>query len=85
MVWYINMTKTIRLSLDETLYAEMDAAAKSLGITCSAFLRLALKQALHSHRIKQWEAQEAEAFARIPMPLDEVVEWQEIQVWDDEV
>ncbi len=78
------MTKTIRLSLDETVYAEMTAAANALGITRSAFLRLALKQVLHSHRIKQWEAQEAEAFARMPMPLDEVLEWQDEQVWDDE-
>ena len=76
--------KTIQMTIDETLLDEVDTAIISLDTTRSAFMREALKQALQRYRIKQLEKQEAEAFARLPMDLDEVLEWQAQQVWGDE-
>ncbi len=72
------------MTIDEALLGEVDEAIGSLQTTRSAFVRDALKQALQRYRIRQWEQQEEEAFARIPMPLDEVLEWQATQAWGDE-
>jgi hypothetical protein len=48
-------------------------------------LRIAvLVRILYRRRLKKLERQEAEAFARLPMPLDEVLVWQAVQDWDDE-
>ena len=76
--------KTIQVTIDETLLDEVDRAIMTLDTTRSAFVREALKQALQRYRIEQLEKQEAEAFARLPMDPEEVLEWQAEQVWGDE-
>lgn len=76
--------KTIQMTIDDGLLNEVDAMIASLNMTRSAFVRDALKQSLRRHRIRRLEQQEAEAFARMPMQLEEVLEWQDEQVWGDE-
>jgi metal-responsive CopG/Arc/MetJ family transcriptional regulator len=76
--------KTIQMTIDENLLVEVDTMIASLDMTRSAFMREAIKHALQRNRIKQLEQQEAEAYARLPMNLSEVLEWQTEQIWGDE-
>lgn len=76
--------KRIQITIDEALLTQINIAAAELHLSRSAFIKNAVQQFLRQNYITQLEQQEAEAFARMPMPLDEVLEWQTMQVWEDE-
>jgi metal-responsive CopG/Arc/MetJ family transcriptional regulator len=58
--------KTIQMTIDEDLLAEVDRATKSMDITRSAFIRHALTLALQRRRISELERRHAEGYARFP-------------------
>lgn len=72
------------MTIDEHLLEQVDEAVEMLNTNRSAFIREALEQILKEHHIRQLEQQEAEAYARMPMQLEEVEIWREVQVWGDE-
>ncbi len=70
--------KTIWVTIDESLLAEVDRVSKSLDTTRSAFMREALQLAVQQHKIAQLERLHAEGYARHP------VEPGEFDVWETE-
>jgi metal-responsive CopG/Arc/MetJ family transcriptional regulator len=77
-------TKTIQMTLDDTLLSQIDETVQEMNMTRSAFIRNALVEALRRYRIRQLEEQEAAAYARISQSIEEVEIWAEIQEWGDE-
>jgi metal-responsive CopG/Arc/MetJ family transcriptional regulator len=77
-------TKTIQMTLDDTLLSQVDETVQEMNMTRSAFIRNALIEALRCYRIRKLEEQEAAAYARIPQSIEEVEIWAEIQEWGDE-
>jgi metal-responsive CopG/Arc/MetJ family transcriptional regulator len=76
--------KTIQMTIDEQLLERVDEAVETLNTNRSAFIREALEQVLKGYHIRQLEQQEAEAYAHMPMQLEEVEMWREAQVWGDD-
>ena len=76
--------KTVQMTLDEELVAEVDRAAKKLGTTRSAFTREALWEALHRIRVEKLERRHREGYARHPVASAEFGDWESEQVWGDE-
>lgn len=73
------MMKTIQMTINDSLLAQLDFAAEELATTRSAFIREAVQKALRQHRIRQLEQQHAAGYARHP------VEPGEFDVWDTEL
>ncbi len=76
--------KTIQMTIDEGLLAEVDRTIRSLEINRSAFIRSALKLALKRHRIREMEKKHAMGYAKYPIEKDEFDVWQDEQVWGEE-
>ena len=70
--------KTIQMTIDESMLAEVDHAVENLNITRSAFIREALQLALWRYTIQEMEEKHAEGYARYPLEPDE------FDVWDAE-
>ena len=75
--------KTIQMTLDEDLLAEVDEATQALNITRSAFIRAALQQALRQHETAKLERQHAEGYARHPVKSGEFDIWEAEQFWGE--
>lgn len=75
--------KTVQLTLDEPLVAEVDAVVKELGTSRSAFTREALRTALARRRSEALEARQRQGYERHPVRSDEVEAWEEEQVWPE--
>ncbi len=73
--------KTIQMTIDESLLAEVDRATQELKTTRSAFIRSALQLALRRHLIAKLEEQHAQGYARLPIRPDEFDGWDDEQVW----
>jgi metal-responsive CopG/Arc/MetJ family transcriptional regulator len=78
------MMRTVQMTIDQELLEQVDEVVEATDTNRSAFMREALELALKKHRIRLLEQQEAEAYARMPMQLEEVEIWREAQVWGDE-
>jgi metal-responsive CopG/Arc/MetJ family transcriptional regulator len=76
--------KTVQMTLDEELVAEVDRAVERLGTTRSAFARQALRQALEKIHVKTLEQQHREGYTRHPVKQDEFSVWESEQVWDSD-
>ena len=75
--------KTIQVTIEEPLLAEVDKVVEKLDTTRSAFMRDSLRTALRRIEIRRMELEHAEAYARQPQDLAEEVEpWLAIQAWD---
>jgi metal-responsive CopG/Arc/MetJ family transcriptional regulator len=61
------MMKTIQITIDEPLLAEVDQVIQEINTTHSAFIRDVLQLALQQHRIVQMERKHAEGYARHPV------------------
>jgi metal-responsive CopG/Arc/MetJ family transcriptional regulator len=57
------MIKTIQITIDEPLLAEVDQVIQEINTTHSAFIRDVLQLALQQHRIVQMERKHAEGYA----------------------
>jgi metal-responsive CopG/Arc/MetJ family transcriptional regulator len=76
--------KTVQMTLDEELVAEVDRLARRLKTTRSAFARDALREALANHRMKELEQKHRLGYQRHPVASDEFDIWQTEQQWGDQ-
>ena len=77
------MMKTIQMTIDETLLADVDRAVDEMGTNRSLFIRHALQNALRQHAVEKLEARHAAGYAAHPVPEDEIGEWASEQVWGE--
>ncbi len=78
------MLKTIQMTIDASMLAEVDDIVEHLDVTRSAFIREALGTAIKSHRLRQLRRLDEEGYRLIPQDEEEVEEWAEAQDWGDE-
>jgi metal-responsive CopG/Arc/MetJ family transcriptional regulator len=76
--------KTIQMTIDEELLAEVDQITEALKTSRSAFIRDALQLALRHHSIAEQERRHAEGYARKPVAPGEFDVWQAEQSWGEE-
>ncbi len=79
--------KTIQITIDEPLLDCLDGVIGHNGRSRSAYIRDAIRDALHRDRIAEMERQHAEGYALLPETPEEMAEmaaWEAIQTWDDE-
>jgi len=75
--------KTIQMTIDEPLLAEVDRTIKELNISRSAFIREALELALRHYQILEMEKQHAAGYARHPVEPGEFDVWHDEQAWSE--
>jgi len=75
--------KTIQMTIDDKLLAEVDQATQALQTTRSAFIRSALQLALRQYAIQRLERQHAEGYARMPIQPGEFDIWESEQSWSE--
>jgi metal-responsive CopG/Arc/MetJ family transcriptional regulator len=75
--------KTIQMTIDEKLLAEVDEATQALNTTRSAFIRAALQLALRQLEIARLEQQHARGYAQHPVQPGEFDVWEEEQFWGE--
>lgn len=73
--------KTIQMTINESLLAEVDRVTHDLKTTRSAFIREALQLALRMHHIRELEEKHAQGYARHPVTTDEFGVWEAEQDW----
>jgi metal-responsive CopG/Arc/MetJ family transcriptional regulator len=78
------MMKTIQMTIDDELLAEVDRATAALKTNRSAFIRSALQLALQQYNIRQLEQQHAVGYQRQPIAPGEFDIWETEQRWGDE-
>lgn len=77
------MFKTIQMTLDQTLLEQVDSTSSQLGLSRSAFIRHALRQALETVRVAELEQQHAAGYARHPVEPGEFDVWEGERAWGD--
>lgn len=75
--------KTIQMTIDDPLLAEVDQVIRALNTTRSAFIRQALQLALRRHKIAKMEERHAEGYARHPVEPGEFDVWETEQAWGE--
>jgi metal-responsive CopG/Arc/MetJ family transcriptional regulator len=75
--------KTVQMTLDERLIAEVDRAVRRLKTTRSAFARQALREALNRLATRQQEARHRRGYAKHPVKAAEFDAWTDEQVWPE--
>lgn len=75
--------RTVQMTLDEDLVAQVDKAARQLGTTRSAFARDALRAALARIRVSELERQHREGYARKPVRRGEFSIPERDRAWGD--
>lgn len=73
--------KTVQMTLDERLVAEVDRLVEKLGTSRSAFTRDALRSALEERRVRELERRHREGYERHPVELGEFDVWEDEQAW----
>lgn len=68
--------KTIEVTIDEGLLAEIDCATRSLDISRESFIQAALQRALREQALMALGSQHARGYARHPSQPDESGEWE---------
>jgi len=74
--------KTIELTIDETLLAQIDSITQELSLTRAAFIHRALEAALRQQTILAQEYRHAEGYNRHPIETGEFDEWESEQIWE---
>jgi len=75
--------ETIKLTIDETLLAEVQQATTALQMTPSDFMRVALERALQQRAIIAKERQDAQGYTTHPQGREEIEEWEPEQDWGE--
>ena len=75
--------KTVQMTFNEDLVAEVDRVVKKLGTTRSAFTRRALHTAIDLIMEKEMERKHREGYTRNPVKPGEFTDWENEQVWGD--
>ena len=84
MLMVITMMKTVQMTINEELLAQVDEVVQAEGSNRSAFIRQALEDALRHYSIAQLEQQHTAGYLRQPVTSGEFDDWIEEQVWGDE-
>lgn len=77
------MTKTIQMTIEETLLEQVDSTSNHLGLSRSAFIRQVLREALEQTRVAELEREHAAGYTRHPVEAGEFDVWQGEQAWGD--
>jgi len=75
--------KTVQMTLEPELVAQVDRAARRLGLTRSAFTRRALRAAVDQLRVQELERRHHEGYRRKPVRRGEFDAWTREQSWPD--
>lgn len=75
--------KTVQMTLEPVLVAEVDRVARRLGLTRSAFTRQALRDALDRLHVRHLEARHRDGYRRKPARRGEFDAWPSEQAWPD--
>jgi metal-responsive CopG/Arc/MetJ family transcriptional regulator len=76
--------RVVQMTLEDDLVESVDAAARRLRITRSAFTRAALRDALRQLKTRQLEKRHRDGYQRHPPSKDEFAVWEKEQAWGDE-
>jgi metal-responsive CopG/Arc/MetJ family transcriptional regulator len=76
--------RTIQMTLDDDLVKKVDAIAKELQTTRSAFTRDALREAVQQYNIRCLEMKHRQGYAVHPVNQEEFSIWENEQKWGDE-
>ena len=76
--------KTVQMTLDEDLVRAIDQVSKQLHTSRSAFTRMALREALERHNIRQLEDKHRQGYEKKPVYPDEFSSWESEQSWGEE-
>ena len=76
--------RTVQLTLDEELVAEVDRVARASGTTRSAFTREALRAAIRRLKERVLEERHREGYRQKPVRKGEFNIWEKEQAWGDE-
>lgn len=75
--------KTIQMTIDDELLAEVDQLTATLQTTRSAFIRSALQLALRHHVMLEKEQQHAKGYTQYPVAPGEFDVWDAEQAWGE--
>jgi len=75
--------KTVQMTLEPELVAQVDRVARRLGLTRSAFTRRALRAAVDQLRVQELERRHREGYRRKPVRRGEFDAWTREQSWPD--
>ena len=75
--------KTVQMTLDEDLVAQVDRAVRRLKTTRSEFTRQALREALKQLTTLQREAKHRRGYETNPVGRDEFGGWEKEQAWPE--
>ncbi len=73
--------RTVQMTLDEDLVADIDQAAKELATSRSALARDALRAFLAQLQAKKLAEKHRQGYKKHPTTQEIFTEWQEEQVW----
>jgi len=76
--------RTIQMTLDDDLVKKVDAIAKELQTTRSAFTREALREAVQQYNVRRLELKHRKGYAVHPVNEEEFSVWEKEQNWGDE-
>jgi Arc/MetJ family transcription regulator len=79
----IGVVKTVQMTLDEELVAQVDRAARRLKTTRSGFTRQALRDALRRIATTEREARHRRGYEAKPVKPGEFDVWTDEQVWPE--
>jgi metal-responsive CopG/Arc/MetJ family transcriptional regulator len=80
----VGAMKTIQMTIDENLLQRVDQTVEDLQTTRSAFIRLALEQALRQYHVRRLEERDEIGYTAVPATTTEIEDWQTEQEWEDE-
>lgn len=75
--------KTVQMTMEEGLLAQVDRTVRRLGTTRSAFTRRALMAALGEEQRRKRERRHAAGYRAKPVRRGEFSAWESEQVWPD--
>ncbi len=75
--------RTIQMTLDDTLVADVDRAVKKLATNRSAFTRDALRAFLDQLNKAQLEKKHQQGYKQHPVDQYDFKDWHDEQVWGD--
>ncbi len=76
--------KTVQMTIDEDLVKAIDQVSAQLHTNRSAFTRMALREALARHNLRQLERKHRQGYEQQPVSSDEFSAWETEQAWGDE-
>jgi len=75
--------KTIELTIEESVLAEVDQATRALEMTREDFVRTALERAVQQREMIALEQKHVRGYINQPQAPEEVAEWEDEQAWGE--